>query len=148
MDCAGHGSSQWSPRSCCSTIWRRTVSAHSCRAWWSARYHTPKVLLLLLTLLGLEILYQLVLHDVSTEAKETLHHLEEVEVTLMVSHCLTVVLPGGHWAACRPSSSTDKLTVDELTAVGQGQNSSSALPRQHDNYTLNWILNLSCWSND
>ena len=98
---------------------------------------THPVLLLLLTLPGLEILYQLVLHDVSTEAKEILHRLEEVEVTLMVSHCLTVVLPGGHWAACRPSSSTDKLTADELRAVGQGQNSSSALPRQHDNYTLN-----------
>lgn len=81
---------------------------------------TYPVLLLLLTLLGLEILYQFVLHDVSAEVKETLQHLEEVEVTLMVSHCLTVVLPGGHWATCRPSSSTDKLTADEPRAVGQG----------------------------
>ena len=93
-------------------------------------------MLLFLTLLGLEILYQFVLHDVSTEVKETLHHLEEVEVNLMVSNCLTVVLAGGHWAACRPSSSTDKLAADEPRAVGQGQDSSSALPRQHDNYTL------------
>lgn len=81
---------------------------------------TYPVLLLLFTLLGLEILYQFVLHDVSTEVKETLQHLEEVEVTLMVSHCLTVVLPGGNWAACRPSSSTDKMATDEPRPVGQG----------------------------
>lgn len=89
---------------------------------------THPVLLLLLTPPGLEILYQLVLHDVSTEAKETLHHLEEIEITLMVSHCLTVVLPGGHWAACRPSSSTDKLTADELRAVGWGKTAAVLYP--------------------
>lgn len=47
-----------------------------------------------LSLLDLEVLHQLVLHDAGPVVEEALHHLEEVGVILIVSHHLTVVSPG------------------------------------------------------
>lgn len=51
--------------------------------------------LLLLALPGLEVLHQLVLHDAGSAVEETLHHLEEVGVVLVVGRRLAVVSPGG-----------------------------------------------------